>query len=291
MGTRGRCSYCLREATTKDHVVPRCLLEKPYPPNLLTIPSCCECNTGFKQDEEYFLAVMAQSGFAPTLMSKVDENRAVDRMLQKSPGLDTLIQGSLHAAEDGRVYITPDEVRIANVVRKVAFGLYCHRYTPKTRPALGDFFALKPMHERDDNNFIVVMAHTERFQARRWTHVQTLKLPGHGRVQVFDYMFVRNWVWSDFGRLFCIMRFHETIWAAVRCPHPPNRKNSKRPACTIRGCRGRPTIPRARSGWSGPRPVTWRRARESGRAGAGAGLWPQPLTSTTCGADGSPEGH
>ena len=237
MGTRGRCSYCLREATTKDHVVPRCLLEKPYPPNLLTIPSCCECNTGFKQDEEYFLAVMAQSGFAPTLMSKVDENRAVDRMLQKSPGLDTLIQGSLHAAEDGRVYITPDEVRIANVVRKVAFGLYCHRYTPKTRPALGDFFALKPMHERDDNNFIVVMAHTERFQARRWTHVQTLKLPGHGRVQVFDYMFVRNWVWRDFGRLFCIMRFHETIWAAVRCPHPPNRKNSKRPD------RRRPRVP------------------------------------------------
>ena len=41
--------------------MPRCLLEKPYPPNLLTIPSCCECNTGFKQDEEYFLAVMAQS--------------------------------------------------------------------------------------------------------------------------------------------------------------------------------------------------------------------------------------
>ena len=56
MGTRGhlrRCSYCLRGATTRDHVVPRCLLEKPYPPNLLTIPSCRECNTGFKQDEEY----------------------------------------------------------------------------------------------------------------------------------------------------------------------------------------------------------------------------------------------
>ena len=290
MGTRGRCSYCLREATTKDHVVPRCLLEKPYPPNLLTIPQLLRVQH----------RLQAGRGILPSRHGPVrfradthvqGRRKAVDRMLQKSPGLDTLIQGSLHAAEDGRVYITPDEVRIANVVRKVAFGLYCHRYTPKTRPALGDFFALKPMHERDDNNFIVVMAHTERFQARRWTHVQTLKLPGHGRVQVFDYMFVRNWVWSDFGRLFCIRRFHETIWAAVRCPHPPNRKNSKRPACTIRGCRGRPTIPRARSGWSGPRPVTWRRARESGRAGAGAGLWPQPLTSTTCGADGSPEGH
>ena len=83
---------------------------------------------------------MAQSGFAPTLMSKVDENRAVDRMLQKSPGLDTLIQGSLHAAEDGRVYITPDEVRIANVVRKVAFGLYCQPLHPENSSGPGRLF-------------------------------------------------------------------------------------------------------------------------------------------------------
>ena len=230
MGTRGhlrRCSYCLRGATTRDHVVPRCLLEKPYPPNLLTIPSCRECNTGFKQDEEYFLAVMAQSGLVSTLTSKVDENRVVDRMLQQSPGLDSLIIDALRVAEDGRsVYITPNEVRLANVTSKVAFGLYCCRYTPKTLPSLDDFFALKPIHGGDENNFIVAMTHTERFQPRRWTHVQTLKLPGNRRVQVFDYMFVRNWIWRDFGRLFCIMRFHETIWAAVRCPHPPNRKSS-----------------------------------------------------------------
>ncbi len=208
--------------------MPRCLLEKPYPVNLLTIPSCYECNASFKHDEEYFLAVMAQSGSAPTLMSKVEENRAVDRMLQKSPGLDSLIQGSLRATEDGRMYITPNQVRISKVARKVAFGLYRHRYAPKTLPSMGDFFALKSMHERDDNNFIVVMAHTEKFQPRRWTHVQTITLPGYGRVQVFDYMFVRNLVWRDIGRLFCIMRFHETIWAAVRCPHPPSQKNSKR---------------------------------------------------------------
>ena len=54
IGVHVKCSYCRREATTNDHVVPRCLLEKPYPPNLLTIPSCYTCNTGFKQDEEYF---------------------------------------------------------------------------------------------------------------------------------------------------------------------------------------------------------------------------------------------
>lgn len=227
MRIRNKCAYCSQEATTKDHVVPRCLLEKPFPPNLMTVPSCQECNAGFKNDEEYFLAVMAQSGFVPSLMSKVDKNGVVDRMLQNSAGLDARIQASLHAAEDGRIYIAPDEMRIANVARKVAFGLYCHRYTPKVLPSIDKFFALKPMHGQDKNNFIVVMAHTEKFQPRRWTHVQTLKLPGHGKIQIFDYMFVRNWVWGDFGQLFCIMRFHETIWAAVRCPHTPNRKNPK----------------------------------------------------------------
>ena len=56
-----------------------------------------------------------------------------------------------------------------------------------------------------------------------------LSYQGTGEYRFFDYMFVRNWAWHDFGHLFCIMRFHETIWAAVRCPHPPNRRNSKRP--------------------------------------------------------------
>lgn len=96
------CSYCSQRATTRDHVVARCLLEKPYPDNLPTVPSCATCNAGFKKDEEYFLAVLAQSGFVPTLTSKVDEEGAVDRMLQQSPGLDALIVKSLNVAPDGR---------------------------------------------------------------------------------------------------------------------------------------------------------------------------------------------
>lgn len=230
MNTRAlvKCVYCPQKGTTNDHVIPRCLLEKPYPPNLLSVPSCRTCNAGFSQDEEYFLAVMAKSGFVPSLMSKVDQDGVVDRMLQKSEGLDVRLQNSMSVGEDGRVYFRPDETRIANVSRKIAFGLYCHRYSPQNLPSLHDFSALKPVHNLDNTNFIVVMAHNEKFQPRRWKHVQTIASPGHGQIQVFDYMFVRNWVWGDFGRLFCIMRFHETIWMAVRCPHPPNRKVHKR---------------------------------------------------------------
>ncbi|SLM41753.1 conserved hypothetical protein [Nitrospira sp. ND1] len=228
MGTRLKCVYCPDKATTNDHVIPRCLLEKPYSPNLLTVPSCRNCNVGFKKDEEYFLAVMAQSGCVPSLITKIEEQGIVDRMLKKSIGLDVRLQNSMHVSKDGGVYIAPDEPRIASITRKVAFGLYNHRYTPKILPSLDDFFPFKPVHNLDNTNFIVIMAHNEKFQPRRWKHIQTIIVPGHGKVQVFDYMFVRNWIWGDFGRLFCIMRFHETIWAAVRCPHPPNRKHRKR---------------------------------------------------------------
>ena len=207
-----------------DHVVARCLLEKPYPPNLKTVPSCRPCNEAYARDEEYFLAIMAQSGFAPSIQEKVSEGGVVDRMLQRSVGLDTQLQNLMNVAEDGRVYIDPDETRIGNVAQKVAFGLFVHRYKPLTTPNLKDLFVLRPIHDRDPKNFIVTMAHDVRFRRRRWSHMQTIKVSGK-KVQVLDYMFIRNWVYADFGRLFCLIRFHETIWAAVRCPNPTTKKH------------------------------------------------------------------
>lgn len=222
------CVYCGSAAGSVDHVIARCLLEKPYPTNLLTVPACEECNRDYGSDEEYFLALMAQTGFVPTLMEKVDESGSVDRMLQHSEGLDTHFQEAMSVDETGRVRIKPNESRVAKVARKVAFGLFLHRYKPRRLPKLQDFFVVKPMHDRDPENFIVALAYTERFQPRRWTHFQEVCRGGR-TVQVFDYMFVRNRVHLDFGRLFCIMCFHETIWAAVRCPNPSTRRTQRFP--------------------------------------------------------------
>lgn len=231
------CVYCGEAAASVDHVIARCLLEKPYPKNLLTVPACEDCNRAYGSDEEYFLALMAQTGFVPTLMEKVDESGNVDRMLHHSEGLDTHFQEAMSVDETGRVRIQPNEPRIAKVAQKVAFGLYLDRYKPRRLPKLQDFFAVKPMHDRDPENFIITMAYTERFQKRRWTHFQTVCKDGCS-VQVFDYMFVRNWVYLDFGRLFCIMRFHETIWAAVRCPNPSTRRTRQFPHSRPAGLQG-----------------------------------------------------
>jgi hypothetical protein len=227
------CVYCGEEATTSDHVIPRCLLEKPYPSNLPTVPSCADCNNGYSKDEEYFLAAMAQSGSVPSLLKKVEEGGVVDRMLSRSIGLYFSFLPASHVNNDGRIYITPDVQRMANVAQKIAFGLFITRYRPRVTPPRDSFFALKPMHDQDTSNLIMAMAHTEKFTPRRWIHVQPLPGQGRRKVQIFDYMFVRNWIDRDFGKLFCIMRFHETVWAAVRCPNPSTAKaKSRRPGAS-----------------------------------------------------------
>lgn len=43
-GRDSTCTYCLNPATEVDHPVPRCLFPTPPPPNLVTVPTCKDCN-------------------------------------------------------------------------------------------------------------------------------------------------------------------------------------------------------------------------------------------------------
>jgi len=48
------CIYCNHAvADTVDHIPPKLLLAKPYPDNLLTVPSCFKCNSSFQKHDEY----------------------------------------------------------------------------------------------------------------------------------------------------------------------------------------------------------------------------------------------
>ena len=87
------CVYCGATAGTRDHVPPRCLLEEPLPQNLVTVPSCRECNDAFSLDEQYLQVVIASVGHTPELMAKVDKGGIVDRALERAPALDQRILG------------------------------------------------------------------------------------------------------------------------------------------------------------------------------------------------------
>ena len=53
-----KCIYCRRDAETKDHVPPKNLFPKPRPSNLVTVPSCEDCNGGASDDDEYFRNIL-----------------------------------------------------------------------------------------------------------------------------------------------------------------------------------------------------------------------------------------
>src|ERR1700704_4123856 len=58
----GICTYCGEtKPVTADHIIPKNLFPKPYPPNMWTVPCCGECNGGYSKDDEYFRLVLTLS--------------------------------------------------------------------------------------------------------------------------------------------------------------------------------------------------------------------------------------
>jgi hypothetical protein len=49
-----QCAYCGGVPGSRDHIPPRNLFPNPPPDNLITVPSCISCNSGFKLDDDYF---------------------------------------------------------------------------------------------------------------------------------------------------------------------------------------------------------------------------------------------
>ena len=60
------CCYCgVREATTRDHVPPKSIFNRPRPSDLITVPCCFQCNNeASKYDERFkvYLGLHVSSG-------------------------------------------------------------------------------------------------------------------------------------------------------------------------------------------------------------------------------------
>lgn len=208
---RAACVYCGRRATTRDHVPPRSLLERPFPANLPTVPCCERCNRGYSLDEQYFLVLLGQIGTSKTIAAKVALGGVIDRALTRAPALDERLLRALESDdEDGRVLIRPEIERVRRVIAKIALGLFVLRYgrvpaIDSVRPVGAYPYSVE--EQRPTPYFIATL--TERFRSKRWRHIQ------HG---VFSYIFVRDPQSSS--RVWCIMDFHQTLWGIAHLPNP-----------------------------------------------------------------------
>ena len=51
----GECIYCGKIGPLSvDHIPPKSLFQHPRPNNLITVPSCDDCNKGAQKDDDYF---------------------------------------------------------------------------------------------------------------------------------------------------------------------------------------------------------------------------------------------
>ena len=212
---RGRdaCVYCGALATSRDHVPPRFLLEKPLPRDLLTVASCSDCNHSFSLDEQYLQVVIAQIGHVPHLMAKVEKGGIVDRALERAPRLDQRIEDSLEVRSDGRVWLVTEEERILRIVQKIAYGLFVSRYGKRACFDAFSALAVYGSEEEIPHRIVAACHYRPGIRRKRWTSVQK---------GVFSYLFAEGWL-SDDPPLYCLVDLHRTLLGVVACPDPRSR--------------------------------------------------------------------
>ncbi len=134
----GECVYCgTIGLVTKDHIPPKNLFKRPRPHNLITVPSCLECNSGSSKDDDYFQywAVSREDGkgncdrdgILPSITRSLERPEAAPfshsflreiKLARKvSPGGLDLGVG-LFMAADGK--------RLDNVAKRIIKGLFFH---------------------------------------------------------------------------------------------------------------------------------------------------------------------
>ena len=87
-----QCALCglEKDDLTREHVPPKSVFPSPRPENTITVPSCHDCNSSFKLDDEYFRLLIA-AGASPESGRHFQlwEEKAVGSTLARSPALKT----------------------------------------------------------------------------------------------------------------------------------------------------------------------------------------------------------
>ena len=87
------CIYCGGPADTRDHVPSKCILERPFPPNLPVVGCCDSCNQDFSQDEQYFVCLIGSVLYGSTDPEKIGRP-SVAKIMRDLPALRARIESS-----------------------------------------------------------------------------------------------------------------------------------------------------------------------------------------------------
>ena len=121
------CVYCGSEADTNDHAPPRCLLSRPLPSNLMTLPACRKCNSGFSFDESVVKTAIVLTSENPELAAERQPGGRVARALARDAHLRSVIE--LARRPDGNYELAGELLAsFDRVMRKTVQGLFFGLY-------------------------------------------------------------------------------------------------------------------------------------------------------------------
>ncbi|MBS1629379.1 MAG: hypothetical protein JST27_04910 [Bacteroidetes bacterium] len=133
------CCYCGKAvATTKDHIPPKAIFNKPRPSDLITVPACRDCNNGASTHDELFMAflgmhVAGQRGEAERLFKEgtlktVKRNKRLYQMVAKTiKPVNVITPGGIFT---GKGYAVPwDSDAHDAVIERIVRGLFFYHYS------------------------------------------------------------------------------------------------------------------------------------------------------------------
>lgn len=159
------CIYCGEIAETKDHVPPKCFLDKPYP-ILKTVPACFQCNNAFSLNEQlvmymtdYLLSIEFYDG-------NFTREKARSAFAHRDNLEDRMIS-SLKVDENRVVYFDFEDSRIVAVIDKIAKGILYLTFGIKKEIVVSNFIGvtqLSPADIKELLNFSWNIIQEHRFQ-------------------------------------------------------------------------------------------------------------------------------
>lgn len=247
------CVYCGQRADSNDHAPPRCFLRKPLPSNLITLPSCKRCNTGFSFDEQVVKTLIALTSEQPELVAERMPGGRVDRALARDARLRRVLENATR--DDGNYELKGDlQVSFDRVIRKTVRGLFFGLYervisdedlsfilvadqrhaspdnvAEELRPSPMRDITDEPMPEITPFGWVthepVVMLTLQPiaggepvrrvFRLVRETEIDWVEL----QPDVFRFVFIK----TEHQEAVCVMDIWKTLVVAIRAPWPDGR--------------------------------------------------------------------
>ena len=182
-----KCYVCGREATSREHVPPRCFFpdDSRYRQQLITVRSCTEHNEDTSLDDEYVRNVIAMCignnsiGFKQFIEKTVKSFEGSIGLMKKTVGTSQTV----FTPEGPTRAFKIDRARFNKVMKKIAYGLYFYKFREPWNRDLTVATRNVKTQDMSENDYGLI----------QWAEANCPPLPSQGKnPKVFQYNIIES---------------------------------------------------------------------------------------------------